>query len=220
MSGNNGWIEINLPWRKYTDPQENSPPYPQKLVDKLVREKFGQTIEELESLYAEKYGKSSREVFYDIKFGLEDEHPFDESVYEEDYERYQKEIEGLIENSQEPMIVEMRTLTLARGAIEEFIDQIPEVITWARAFDRFCRQLEEEDKKASFSLSDLCRPGVLIEVQDTRGNKKRYLIGDINCNSGVCDDCTVFEPESIVLRAKVMVDLELLSFLTVGLQSE
>lgn len=59
-------------------------------------------------------------------------------------------------------------------------------------------------------------PGVLIEVQEIgeHGEKsppKKYLIGHINKNGGTCDDCTAFEADAIVLRAKILVDSDILN---------
>lgn len=45
--------------------------------------------------------------------------------------------------------------------------------------------------------------GVLIEVQIGK-TKKQYLIGDINKWGGICDDCTAFDEEDRVIRAKVV----------------
>jgi len=206
MSGTgNDWIEINLPWRKHVEIGDR-PEYPTELVNRLVRDRFGQTIEELEEGYFKRYGKSANEVYYDVLNELEEKHPFDPAVYEEEYDIYRREIENLIEHSDDPKLVESRTLSLMRRAIDEFVDEIPEVIEWTERCDKIFQQEREEEKLASFSYSELCRPGVLIEVQDTAGTKSKHLIGDINCNSGVCDDCTAFEPETIVLRAKVVVD--------------
>lgn len=56
----------------------------------------------------------------------------------------------------------------------------------------------------SFAGLGLVRPGVQIEMADG----KQYLIGDINRLRGVCDDCTAFEPEDIVVRYRVLVAAE------------
>jgi len=66
----------------------------------------------------------------------------------------------------------------------------------------------------------LSRSGLLIEMNievydhtegeedfHTRENKQ-FLIGDINENGGVCDDCRDFEMEDIVLRYKVVYEAE------------
>lgn len=37
-------------------------------------------------------------------------------------------------------------------------------------------------------------------------NGSWYLIGDINPNRGVCDDCTMFEPDAIVTAYQKVAD--------------
>lgn len=56
---------------------------------------------------------------------------------------------------------------------------------------------EEED---SFSKRELNNPGTLILTE----NKETFLLGHINCLRGVCDDCTEFSNETIVLGYKVI----------------
>lgn len=65
--------------------------------------------------------------------------------------------------------------------------------------------------KKCFCRSEYAVPGVLIEIQEIgeHGEKsppKRYLIGHINKNGGICDDCTAFEADAIILRAKILID--------------
>lgn len=40
------------------------------------------------------------------------------------------------------------------------------------------------------------QPGMIIEME----NGERYLVGDINCNGGICDDCMAFDWEDVVKR--------------------
>lgn len=51
----------------------------------------------------------------------------------------------------------------------------------------------------SFKGEGLNNPGALIET-----SKGIYLIGHINEICGVCDDCTQFEPDTIVIRYKIV----------------
>ena len=55
----------------------------------------------------------------------------------------------------------------------------------------------------SFTKRDLSKAGVLIEVQEETG-KMQYLIGHINENRGVCDDCTMFDTDTIVVRYMIV----------------
>lgn len=51
----------------------------------------------------------------------------------------------------------------------------------------------------SFEARGLNKPGTLIETD--RGT---FLIGHINPNRGVCDDCTEFAEDTIVKRYKII----------------
>ena len=56
------------------------------------------------------------------------------------------------------------------------------------------------DGMDSFYKRKLNIPGTLIETEDG----EQFLIGHINTIRGVCDDCTMFEPDTIVKRYKVV----------------
>jgi hypothetical protein len=56
------------------------------------------------------------------------------------------------------------------------------------------------NKKDSFCNRDLNKPGTLIYMEDG----KTYLIGHINPLCGVCDDCVLFDRDSVVLGYKVI----------------
>ena len=54
-----------------------------------------------------------------------------------------------------------------------------------------------------FRNSEFCKPGTIVTVKNYNKKWKDYLIGDININGGVCDDCMNFEYEAKVKRYKV-----------------
>jgi len=58
-----------------------------------------------------------------------------------------------------------------------------------------------QEQKVTFLGRKLAKPGVEVEV-----GSKRYLIGDINRNGGVCDDCMAFEPTAVVTRYRVLIE--------------
>jgi hypothetical protein len=91
-------------------------------------------------------------------------------------------------------------------SINKFVEtaDIPELDVWVAESARIHAEEKAERKRTSFRHSDLNRPGVLIEVQH---NNKRsiFLLGNINCNAGICNDCTAFDDDAIVLRAKVLI---------------
>lgn len=69
--------------------------------------------------------------------------------------------------------------------------------------------------KNCFHGSKYAVPGVLIEIQEIgehgeKSTPRQYLIGSINKNGGTCDDCTAFEADAIVTRAKILVSSEML----------
>lgn len=55
-------------------------------------------------------------------------------------------------------------------------------------------------EKDSFCKLGLNKPGTIIKVK----GGKNYLLGDINCIGGVCDDCVAFGKEMIVKRYMVL----------------
>lgn len=56
-----------------------------------------------------------------------------------------------------------------------------------------------DDIEDTFEKRELNKPGTLIDT-----DKGIFLIGHINPLRGVCDDCTKFDPETIVRRYKVI----------------
>jgi len=85
---------------------------------------------------------------------------------------------------------------------EEWLAKQPKYIEWQAAYDK-ALDAHNEQKPKTFSSMGLVRPGVLIEVENG-GETSQYLIGDINTNRGVCDDCTAFGDDAIVKRYKVI----------------
>jgi hypothetical protein len=54
-------------------------------------------------------------------------------------------------------------------------------------------------EKDSFSKRELNNPGTLIETKYGKS-----LIGHMNKNLGICDDCMNFSPSTIVIRYKII----------------
>lgn len=102
-----------------------------------------------------------------------------------------------------PVQIEAAELLEKVADINDFIDKtkIPEVETWKQ---------ECIKRKICFRDSELNRPGVLIEVKTSNGIE-RFLLGTINCNAGVCDDCTAFNRDDIILRAKVLISKDMIN---------
>lgn len=53
----------------------------------------------------------------------------------------------------------------------------------------------------SFDKRNLNKPGTLIETE-----YGQFLIGHINPNIGICDDCQMFSSETVVLKYKILID--------------
>lgn len=52
--------------------------------------------------------------------------------------------------------------------------------------------------KDSFTKRGLNKPGVLIKTKKKHDGRDTFLIGHINGLRGVCDDCVMFDTETIV----------------------
>jgi hypothetical protein len=59
----------------------------------------------------------------------------------------------------------------------------------------------------SFCGQGLNKPWTMVEV-NIGDNVKKFLIGDINECCGVCDDCTAFNHDAIVLRYAILENLD------------
>ena len=67
------------------------------------------------------------------------------------------------------------------------------------------------DTWLAFCGTEDCRPGVQVEIKrkvEGKRTKKLFLIGDINENGGICDDCMNFSYEDTVVRFKELIKLE------------
>jgi len=65
-----------------------------------------------------------------------------------------------------------------------------------------------------FENDGLARAGMFVEVKGNTYDAEAvetYLIGDVNENRGVCDDCTAFPKGAIVLRYKQLVTDDMMS---------
>ncbi len=58
----------------------------------------------------------------------------------------------------------------------------------------------------------LCYTGAQVEVRSAEDDYvRRYLIGDINEEGGMCGDCCAIHADDVVLRARRLIPSELLS---------
>lgn len=171
------WIDCNLPWS--VNPRKFVYPIPAPDLSVQERERFGVSKEDLQSKYADDFSKLDR-LFSQITWGVSRK---DEDILARD--------NGLSEA--------LDAMRLAKQ-IEWWRDYTPEYQAWQDAQAAAYRQFLRESQIQTFAGQGLNRPGVQIEVDG-----RCYLIGDINTTCGVCEDCTAFEPESIVTRYRVLI---------------
>jgi|SRR5271157_6581731 len=200
------WVKINKPWSVNIDLKQ--PKYPVKAVKKAVMEMFCTTQEKVKDDFEKKHKASMWDAESLIRENISVQ------VYKEHEEHPELlgdldgEIDARLKASKDPILVEIRKLRKLNKKIDKFTETIPEVIAWKEKFDLIRKKEILKVQKACFSRSELNRPGVLIEVQYKDGKTGKHLIGHINTNCGVCDDCTAFNNDTIVLRAKVLVQEE------------
>ena len=173
------------------------PDYPHNLVDKKVTEMFGFTKDELSIAFEKKWNLHYSDIEWGFRCELEG---LNNDLSEDDLER-------LMDESNDPRMVACREIREQTKLINELVESIPEVILWNQECDKVRDKEKEEEAKICFAHSPLNRPGVLIEVQ-SENSISRYLIGDINHLAGVCDDCTAFDDNAIVLRAQTLIPEE------------
>lgn len=65
-------------------------------------------------------------------------------------------------------------------------------------------KMQKENSLKCFCGLGLNNPGTLIELE----NGKLHLIGTINTNTGLCDDCSAFDNSTIIKRYAVVFDFK------------
>lgn len=184
----NNWIDINLPW-------DRTIVYPD-ITDAII-EKFGYTEDDLTDEFKRKTGQ---EYWYvDSVVGdkwlceITGKHWWD---FEEINEAFEE-----LESSKNELLLDLIETKKKLEQIQDFSAEFGETEEYKAAYEKSLEQAS-----LCFRNHELRRPGVLIEVKDEVSAPKQYLIGDVNKNGGVCDDCMAFSHCAIVLRAKVLID--------------
>jgi len=181
------WIDINLPWAYYSR-SELETDYP-KAPDftKKIKKEFGTTAnvehDKITRQEFDRYGTARTQ--FAQKFGALSTDEFLEKIAEE--------------HPSIPAVQKVVAYHQLRRKIDQWQVQQPEFIAWRRAVDEW----NHKEEQKSFCGRKLNQPGTLVEVRDDEG-VKQYLIGEINTNAGVCDDCTAFGNNAQVLRYKVI----------------
>jgi len=201
------WIDINLPWSVSVEIPK--PEYPTEIADKTARDRFGATEEDLANAFEKKHGVDEYTAFSNLRDKISDRiYKVTENSDEDPEDKIQEELQ----NSKDPIAVDLRDLKKKRNEIREYQNNLPQVMSWYMECEKIRAQERLLESERCFSASKYNRPGVLIEVQyqdEYEDSKKtltrRFLLGNINCLRGVCDDCTAFDSSAVVLRAKVLV---------------
>jgi hypothetical protein len=183
------WIEINLPWDAETPdlPEEIDRKY--KITDAEMRKMHGITLEEAYDAYL---AADTKNVMWKMSDSLQ-----------EDFDRLGLRGE---EHRAERVKMLFDTWSKKRGqkktaeawfkwsTVDDWVIAHPKTIALYDASDKW----RAENKPLSFTGAGLNKPGTWIKM----ANGKIYLIGHINTDRGVCDDCTVFEADEIIVAYK------------------
>jgi len=176
------WIDVNLPWYK----DIGSPkylPYPDH--KEKIKEVFGFSLEDLKSDWSEIPEKDQDRLFFLSKEDLAN---------------------LALQNDKNALLLLKYRDSLAKVTEWESAQEDNKEIQIKNA--EISNYHKEKESKSSFSRSEYCRPGVLIEYKDYRGEIVQDLIGDINAAGGVCDDCRTIDNSTIILRCKVIFNFD------------
>lgn len=206
----NDWVEVNLPW--YVDNPTND------LIKSLGKEQ-DKYYKRFSKEFKKKYGIEWSEysgILNDILYTSCGYVPGDYVNFVKELDTIAKKyplIKQRVEN--EPLLELLTTCKnkRVRTIVEAFIVRNTAEIEsddWSNKNDNYikCKEYRrllyaEEKKERGFYGHPLKKAGTLIEVLIGE-EKKQFLIGHINESCGVCDDCTEFGKDTIVLRAKVV----------------
>jgi len=193
---NSEWIECNLPWFK--DVVSRISPYPD--LSKKEKEFFGKSVEECRELLSE-----VKDEFYRIE-----ENAFApyKKVHRssEENNRILEAYANISTNEEEKKVIfaVLEYRKFLRSA-DDWRAAQPEIIEWHKQADIEGQKRKELQKISSFVGAGLNQAGTLIEVENADKTTTQYLIGDINEQGGVCNDCRGFSQESIVKRYKKII---------------
>lgn len=195
------WIEINLPWKDSGSTEDwNNRPLPPDASDQ-VRELFGYSLDELTAL-----------IDFDLKQQLADDLDLDTEPSGEILpDDWSEEAEAAAEEEKcrifraeyQKRHPEQWALDEKRIAIVNWLSSRPPDPSHVAAMDAWQARIDS----MSFTGRGLAVPGTQIEMADG----ERHLIGEINQNGGVCDDCMAFGAEDIIVRYRVLLTTEQLT---------
>lgn len=175
------WVELNLPFKVdyyvgFVGPELNK----RKLLSRFKKQ--GNEIVKAPT-------KKMEDYYFDKFFSLHD--------HDDDGRK------GKLKNLNDPIINCVLEHKEFIKKYDQWLEQQPEFIEWAEEYDRAEMEFKNKQKQLSFCGRGLNKPGTLIEVV-IGGKTETFLIGDVNCLGGVCDDCMMFDRSVIVKRYAVV----------------
>jgi hypothetical protein len=205
------WIDLNLPYAINNVKTLEIPD-----LSKFEIEEFGSTISDIIKSFSQNdekdvayYNTKSYMEFEDMEINLEElvkkeicgEQSIEES--DEDYlnrcdlkqDDINRELDARIIKLNLPIY---KKICLVRGQFDWKHKKL-EQLGYYEANEKYM----ESQTINSFCGRGLNNPGTLIEVEEN-GKLSEYLIGDINVNCGVCNDCVAFNSNAIVKRYKIV----------------
>lgn len=194
------WIECNLPWAYHNyDDAPKSPDYPN--LDDQIRVLFGKTVDEVmfENFGQDSFNSSIWIEFRDIDDEITQEVNILNLSFEEARIEKIRRLE-LLDNSAVKAVLNYRN---HKSLVNEWYNSQPEIVKIEEEHSKKYKVWTDFQKKKSFSGRGLAVSGTLIEVQ-VDDKVETHLIGTINEQGGVCNDCSAFKNDAIILRYKVV----------------
>jgi len=179
------WIEINLPW-SVDRPSFEDPPE----LKAEIKAHFGTSLAALnKKLDALEEKLDGAKAFSTVYF-----------LMEKHQDKLKKFPIGSVKRARliakewakQPGREEIANLWLKIQEVKRWKDDHPQTKAWHKAHTAHYRKPLPD----SFCARGLNKPGTRIETEEGTV----YWIGDINTNKGVCDDCTAFENDVVVVR--------------------
>lgn len=179
-------------------------PYPD--ISEREKEIFGKSLNESTDSFKFEDGMRFSEI--EKRY-----YPRTEDMYGSTIESRENQIEKWINsettisasNEDKELVAKILAHRRLKRKIDEWVQDQPEIIEYHKQAKIISDQLNEEFKKNCFVGLGLDKPGTLIEIVE-HDVTMQYLIGNINENAGVCDDCMDFQNDAVVKRYMVLLE--------------
>lgn len=191
------WIELNLPYSFYEgfDIKLKAPN-----LNKRAKKELGFDSKDVATLFDALPSISDKSEAYSEMYELADK--LDDEAkkkFPSDRDLYNQERIKLYAKSKNANVRAMSAYLEKKWALRKWEDVQPELTQYYTEYQRLYQAALAEQNKQSFSGLGLDKPGTLIEVE-VDSVLSQYLIGDINPNAGVCDDCVEFDKRTAIVK--------------------